>query len=480
MVQRGGGLSTSEEDHVRYNRLMTVMGAAGVSWWEVDCRTGSITFSDQSISMLGYRPEEFTSYTDFTRIIHPDDLEGVIEATEALLTGRIDSHQIEYRIRVADGTDIWISDTASIAERDDAGDPVICVGLVADITERKRVKEALRESERKYRQLMENVPDVIFSLDSSGNILFLNEAPALFEDYTPNMVVGKPFLDLIHPTDREMVLSDFLQANEEGREYTRGLEFRCVGREGAVTWKELHSHTRYDEEGRFIQEDGVLRDITERKHAEEALRIANHKFQILTGITRHDILNQVMVLQGFLSFAEEMSVDPIQSGYLNKVKKAATAIQRDSEFTRAYEMIGVDKPAWLYIHDLVARIDNGHLSIRNECQDISLYADPMLEKVFSNLMDNTLRHGEGATTVNLRSSIRDGGLVICWEDDGAGVPDDLKEKIFRKGFGKNTGFGLFLAREILSITGISIRETGVYGEGARFEILLPDGAWCAS
>ena len=467
-------------EQILYNRLITVMAAAGVSWWEIDCRTGSIIFSDSSLEMLGYKPEDFTGYTDFTRIVHPDDLGMVTDATEALLTGRIDRHQIEYRIRMVDGDYIWISDTASVAEHDEEGKPLICVGLVADITERKQIKEALRESETKYRLLMENIPDVIYSLDRDGNILYLNEAPSILEDYTPAMAVGKPFIDLIHMADREMVVNDFQKAIEEGREYTKGLEFRCFGKNEIITWKELHSHSRYDEEGNLVQEDGVLRDITNRKHAEEALRIANHKLKILTGITRHDILNQVMVLQGYLEFAQEMCVDTGQSRYLDEVKKAATAIQRDSEFTRAYEMIGVDKPLWLSLRDLAQSVEGSGrscLPITNECGNIEIYADPMLEKVFLNLMDNTIRHGGKATGIHLHCRRSDDCLIIVWEDDGTGVPDDLKEMIFSKGFGKNTGFGLFLANEILSITGITIRENGVYGEGARFEMHVPEGGW---
>lgn len=469
-----------DEERILFNRLMTVMAAAGVSWWEIDCRSGSISFSDSSLEMLGYGSEDFASYEDFERIIHPDDLPGVREATEGLIAGSIQSHQIEYRIRLADGTYIWISDTASAAERDEAGKPLICVGLVADITERIQMKDALRESEMKYRALMENIPDVIFSVDNEGNIAYLNEAPAAIEDYNPMVAVGKPFLDLIYPPDRERVVHDFLKAIEERREYTKGLEFRCFARSGIITWKELHSHARYDHEGNLIQEDGVLRDITDRKHAEEALRIANHKLKILTGITRHDILNQVMVLQGYLEFAEEMCVDESQARYLDKVKKAATAIQRDSEFTRAYEMIGVDKPSWLSLAKMTEGLERSGLPVRSDCGSLEMYADPMLEKVFSNLMDNTIRHGEKATEVRIGCRATDDALVITWEDDGAGVPDDLKKTIFLKGFGKNTGFGLFLANEILSITGITIKENGVYGEGARFELHVPDGTWRSS
>ena len=101
----------------------------------------------------------------------------------------------------------------------------------------------------------------------------------------------------------------------------------------------------------------------------------------------------------------------------------------------------------------------------------------MLPKVFSNLMDNTLRYGGEQVKVTVRATEREGVLVISWEDTGAGVPADEKEKIFERGYGKNTGLGLFLAREILGITGITIRKAGEPGKGARFEITIPPGAY---
>ncbi len=102
----------------------------------------------------------------------------------------------------------------------------------------------------------------------------------------------------------------------------------------------------------------------------------------------------------------------------------------------------------------------------------------MLTRAFANLMDNTMRHGESASRVRVRYLLEESGdLTLVWEDDGIGIPPDEKELIFRRGFGKNTGFGLFLIREILEITGITITETGEHREGARFEMHVPDGMY---
>ena len=109
--------------------------------------------------------------------------------------------------------------------------------------------------------------------------------------------------------------------------------------------------------------------------------------------------------------------------------------------------------------------------------DLEIYADPLFEKVFFNLMENVLRHGMGASSVRLRYLEKTDWLVLFVEDNGSGIPQEEKHMIFDRGYGKDTGLGLFLVREILSITGISIKETGTVGQGTRFEISVPKGAY---
>jgi signal transduction histidine kinase len=113
------------------------------------------------------------------------------------------------------------------------------------------------------------------------------------------------------------------------------------------------------------------------------------------------------------------------------------------------------------------------ITITDTCGNAAVYADPMLDKAVAHLLDNAIRHGQSVSTISI--SVQDGGngAVVIVEDNGAGIPADGKERIFERGVGKYTGWGLFLAREILAITGITIAETGVPGKGARFEIHVP-------
>ncbi len=211
--------------------------------------------------------------------------------------------------------------------------------------------------------------------------------------------------------------------------------------------------------------------------------MANKKLNLLTSITRHDILNQLTAVQGYLDLArEESGVPEVVSGLLAKAYRASERTVQMITFTREYQQIGIQAPVWQEIGVLIAsaaeNIAPGPVKVENRIPPgVSIYADPLVGKVFYNLLDNALRYGEKITTITFSAYEEGGTLVILCEDDGVGIQAEEKEKIFGRGYGKNTGFGLFLSREILTITGIGITESGEPGKGARFEITVPRGEY---
>jgi signal transduction histidine kinase len=149
------------------------------------------------------------------------------------------------------------------------------------------------------------------------------------------------------------------------------------------------------------------------------------------------------------------------------------------QFTKEYEEIGVSSPVWQDLHTVIdaaaQQVTLGPVSFENAVvQGTEVFADPLIGKVFFNLMENAVHYGGKITRIRFFCEEAGEVAVIVCEDDGTGIAADDKERIFEKGFGKNTGFGLFLAREILTITGITVRETGVPGAGARFEMTVPE------
>jgi signal transduction histidine kinase len=225
-----------------------------------------------------------------------------------------------------------------------------------------------------------------------------------------------------------------------------------------------------------------LRDMNSRlSQSKDAYELANRKLNLLSGITRHDILNQITALSAYIDLAKEMVEDPEVIRINDKMEGVLERIRRQITFTKEYQDIGVHAPQWQDAGVLIDRVrevaENASIRLENDIHDLEIYADPLLEKIFYNLVDNAVRHGGKLTVITFSYHIREDGAVITCEDDGDGIPADEKERIFEKGFGKHTGFGLFLTREILAITKIAIRETGVLGSGARFEITVPNGSY---
>jgi DNA-binding response OmpR family regulator len=221
----------------------------------------------------------------------------------------------------------------------------------------------------------------------------------------------------------------------------------------------------------------VMEDITERKVHGNALESAYRKLNLLSNITRHDINNQLTVLIGYLELSKNLATTPDLENYLSTATRSAETIARQITFSKDYQNMGVLAPAWQNINNIVNKasvfLKNDTVVPEIQWNDIEIFADPLFERVFYNLIDNSHRHGSDLTKIRFGIHEADNALNIVYEDDGGGIPPADKSRIFEHGFGRNTGYGMFLTREILSITGMTIVENGKYGQGARFEITVP-------
>lgn len=222
--------------------------------------------------------------------------------------------------------------------------------------------------------------------------------------------------------------------------------------------------------------------IEDKNQSDEVLREANQKIRLLIGLTRHDVLNHLSVIQGLHYLLMTESDPVIFQENLTLANKICGQIEATIRFTREYENFGLVPFNWHLISPVIESAKKEFSSdiVRTENQipgDLEIYSDPLIRKVITTLIDNAIRHGKKVTTIRFSSYEKDGTLMIICEDDGNGIPEKDKEQIFDHGFGKHTGIGLFLAREILSITGLTIRETGTEGKGARFEMTVPEGKY---
>ena len=338
-----------------------------------------------------------------------------------------------------------------------------------------RSQGELRQSEERYRNLANNLPDYILIHDREF-IQYANPAAAQLLGPFEKTLVGKSIYSFLTAASAE-VSRAYINALRSGDAPAPFNTIDIQLRNGTI--RHCLIKTVPIEDKGIPALLSVITDITDRKAAEDALCRVNKKLTILSSITRHDIKNQLMALSTYLALSkEELDTIPTASEYLKKEMKIAETMGQQIDFTKIYEDMGTTAPVWQNINASVKRAV-ATLPIRGvivevDRLDLEIYADSLFEKVFYNLIDNALRYGgQAMKTIRITSHETVSGLVIACEDDGVGIPGNDKKCLFEQGYGKNTGLGLFLTREILSITGITITETGEPGKGARFEILVP-------
>lgn len=357
---------------------------------------------------------------------------------------------------------------------------IIAVKAGAEI-ERSQIERALRENEEKFRSFVENATEIIFSLSPDGVFTYVSPNWTEWLGHDTREVIGRNAADFVHPDDfphNREVLQQMLATGK--REAVT--ESRIRHKDGSWRWHSQSISQIRTPEGTPTGFQGICHDITDQRKAEEALRQANKKLNLLSGITRHDINNQLLLLDSFTVLLHQKNTDPSNETYFSHITKASKQISNMIQFTKEYEQIGVHTQTWQDIRNVVdSVVRDVALDLVTVINDLpagtEIFADPLISKVILNLIDNAVRHGGELSTIRFTLEVRDGDRIIVCEDDGGGVPTEEKEIIFDLGFGKNTGFGLAISREILAITDIIIAETGEPGQGARFEMRVPHGAW---
>lgn len=341
------------------------------------------------------------------------------------------------------------------------------------------------------RNRAETQSDFIVVYGADDTILYVNPALAGAMGCAAETLAGTPLLSCIAEEFRDTMTANMAALRETGDPpfYETALLSRDGHKRSAIV---KGKPVLYNDKPATLL---FLIDITQRKALEDqltkraeellrittALRLANKKLNLLSSITRHDINNQLTGLKFFIEVLEPGQKDPELAGFCRKAAGSVEQIAAMIRFTREYEEIGITAPAWQDCRTIVdtaaAQVQRGNVALQNDLPaGMELFADPLVVKVFYNLLDNAVRYGQTITAIRFSLAEQGGNTVIICEDDGVGVPGGEKERIFDRGFGKNTGLGLALSREILDITGIAIRETGTPGTGARFEIAVPAGS----
>jgi len=372
-------------------------------------------------------------------------------------------------------------------------EPAISEGkviLLTDISLQKTLENELRESERRWKSIVDGAPfPIVITRISDEKILLVNKKTVQQFNIPEQDLLGKKTEKFYVDLQARQRFIDEIQS--KGAIDDILLEMRSTDDRRFWVYASVRKITYQDEDAFFIS----FADITQRIHLEDrlkeknkdlelishTLRETNKKLNLLSSITRHDILNQVQAIVLVTGLLQQTYAGTDDEKNIGIISKSGKHIQDLIEFTAEYQTLGQTQPRWHNISNIMSepviqRLLSG-INLDILCRDIEIFADPLLSKVFYNLVENSIRHGVSVKNVQISTQMREKCLLLLYEDDGIGIADNEKEKVFSRGYGKNTGLGLFLIREILDITGMKITECGVAGKGVRFEIEVPYGIY---
>ena len=341
-----------------------------------------------------------------------------------------------------------------------------------DITAEKRAESELRLKNEVVEKLHELV--VVTKQDAEGNpvIIYANPAYSAVYGYSAEEALGRTLWDL------QGEATDTASLNAMYRAYVAGTHFN-----GEIAGFKRDGDQIYLDTTLFPMKndsDGsrtwvlIQKDITAQVLGRESLKRANEKLNLMETINRHDMLNHLQAIEAYTHLVSMSAVDDRLSGNVQKIRSITETMRKQLASLKELQFSG--SPRWMSVRssfmDCINSEDIGSISV-NVCDtDADIMADPLFERVFSNLVSNTLKHGGGAGRISLDIEERQGRLLISYSDDGRGIPAASKSAIF-SGNGDRPLHGLKLIRDILEITGIEIRETGAGERGARFEMTVP-------
>ena len=339
--------------------------------------------------------------------------------------------------------------------------------LYSEIARREKMEQQFLHTQF----AMDNAPDMVFWVNRNARVQYANRIAVQTLGYSVEEIMGFSFGDLCPAFTLSRWDTIWEQLKNEG---SITLEAAIISKDGVSTPVEIV--IKYLEYHGMEFACSFSRNITDRTRMERALQQANKKLNLLTSTTRHDIHNKITVLLGYLGRAKKITKDPVLLDYLNRQEKAAKEIRSEIQLTRDFKNLGTDSPVWSNVRTIAGLAANYYVDepvrFLIDLPNIEIYVDNHLERVLFQIFSNSLKPGQKTTLVRVTANEKEQGLSIIVEDDGNGFTEEEKETLFElKSGGENND--LFIIREILSLTGISLQETGEPGKGARFEIGVP-------
>jgi PAS domain S-box-containing protein len=358
--------------------------------------------------------------------------------------------------------------------------------LAVPLTERKAAEEAVRESQDRYRNMIEVTSDFIWEMDTQGRYTYCSPQSERLWGYKPEQLMGKTPFDMM-PTDQKNDGLSYFQKVVSQLKPFHDLETLAFNGKGEPIIIETSGVPIFNKQGEWVGYRGISRDITERKNAEQEIidskqkmEIINQKLHFVGGITRHDVRNRLSAISAnSYLLRKKLADEPELLRLLSKIEADVASADHLFALSSLFERIGIEEPTQIEVKTcfnkaLAMFYDLKNIKITNCADGLTVTADSLLQQVFYNLVDNSIKHGQKVTEIKLHYEKGNKETLLIYEDNGVGIAEENKERIFGEGFStaNSSGLGLSILKRIVQVYGWSISETGQPSVGAKFVIAI--------
>jgi PAS domain S-box-containing protein len=355
----------------------------------------------------------------------------------------------------------------------------IVLGIARDVTERRKNEKMIIESQQKFEGLFTGNPEATVNLSRDFHILDANPRFMSLFGCSFEEIKGKHIDDVIVPKNLIEEAEMLDKKAVDGYVYHDTVRARKDGSSVAVSI----SAAPILIQGQLAGYIGVYKDISELKKTEHQLAMMNEKLRVVGGLTRHDVRNKLSAMTGNAYLLKKQLADNKEVlDKLGDMETAVSQVTRIFDFAKDYEMLGVEELTYIDVQKSVNEAvqlfsDSNGVRILNECNGLTVLSDSLLRQLFYNLIDNSLKYGEKLSQIRIHYERAEGNqLRLIYEDDGVGISQDAKPKLFSEGYttGKGSGYGLYLVKKMMDVYGWTISETGTPGKGVRFTMVIPE------
>jgi len=461
--------------------------------FELDAN-GVVTYVNKNArEMFGYTDEEIEKGLHALQIISPVDHERVNGAIEKMMDGRSTGAVREYIATRKDGTTFPCIVYSNLVT-DENGSPAGIRGLLTDITDRKLIEEALMESEEKYRELADSLPQIVFEIGVEGTFTYVNRGGAELFGYTKEEVenILTP-LDVIAKEDRAKLVSRLQKLFHEGR--TDPAEYEMLRKDG-TTFPSIVYSEQVLKDGEPVGIRGIVTDITERKRVEEELQRINLELDGYAHTVSHDIKGPLATIALAGEVVDMLLREGVPDDMIEQMETVLEAIRNSTNKAQrltddllelaqagqrpdAVEPVDVSRIVSTVLEDWAGQIEERLVKVEVD-EDLGVISANATQvyQVFSNLIRNAIRHNENEKPkVWVTRADPGNGRPSRYtvRDNGAGIPEEDLKKVFVpffKGDAGDTGIGLSTVKKLINLYGGEIKA---YNDGgAVFEFTMPD------